>query len=104
VKLQSKQAMTVLRFTIYGRVQGVGFRYFAQREASRLGVRGWVRNRSDGSVEVLAIGDPGKLERLQSRLQSGPPAAQVHTLSVDPVTLGSEDVRQYRSFDIEGDA
>ena len=52
----SDDSMTRLHVHLKGRVQGVGFRYFVQRTASRLEVYGWVRNRWDGSVEVLAEG------------------------------------------------
>ena len=48
------------RFVIRGRVQGVGFRWFVEREAHILGITGWVRNNDDGSVEVLAVGAPEK--------------------------------------------
>ena len=48
----------VQHFLVKGRVQGVGFRWFVQREAAELGLRGWVQNTDDGHVEVLAAGDP----------------------------------------------
>jgi len=56
----------VQHFLIKGRVQGVGFRWFVQREAAELGLRGWVRNTDDGHVEVLARGEPDQLEDLQT--------------------------------------
>ena len=67
---------------VRGRVQGVGFRVFVYEEASRLGLRGWVRNRPDGSVEVVATGDPALLERLMDRLRRGPPAARVDNVEI----------------------
>ena len=54
----------VLHFLIQGRVQGVGFRWFVQREASELDLRGWVRNTEEGDVEVVAAGEPGDLDEL----------------------------------------
>ncbi len=63
--------------TIRGRVQGVGYRWWAAGEARWLGLAGWVRNRPDGSVELLAIGLPGDIERLVEACRSGPPAAKV---------------------------
>src|SRR5215472_19181246 len=65
------------RFVVRGRVQGVGFRWFVEREAQMLGIAGWVRNNPDGSVEVLAIGTREQMLSLRSRLQQGPRAARV---------------------------
>lgn len=65
------------RYTVSGRVQGVGFRYFAERWASQLGVRGYVKNRWDGTVEVYAIGDNAALEEFKRRLAEGPRGAFV---------------------------
>jgi acylphosphatase len=64
-------------FLISGRVQGVGFRFFAEHEANELGVRGYVRNLSTGKVEVYAIGEPSVLEAFKSRLARGPLGARV---------------------------
>ena len=64
-------------FVVRGRVQGVGFRWFVEREAHMLGIAGWVRNNHDGSVEVLAIGTRDQLLGLSSRLRQGPRAARV---------------------------
>ncbi len=66
-----------LHAIIEGDVQGVGFRYFVQDWAASLGVNGWVRNRWEGSVEVLAEGDRPSLEKLLAALQRGPRAANV---------------------------
>jgi len=66
-----------LRVRVQGRVQGVGFRYFALQHARRLGLRGYVRNCPDGSVEVLAEGNRTALEELLVLLRQGPPAARV---------------------------
>lgn len=65
------------RFVIEGRVQGVGYRWWVQGEARRLGLAGWVRNRRDGSVELLAIGEPAALDALADRCREGPRAAAV---------------------------
>lgn len=66
-----------LHVKVYGIVQGVGFRYFAKREAKRLKLSGWVRNNADGSVEVLAEGEREALEEFLSLLQKGPTFAVV---------------------------
>ena len=64
-------------FTLNGRVQGVGFRYFVVREAQSLGLAGWVRNLPDGRVEVLASGPPDIVDAFEGRLWAGPPHARV---------------------------
>jgi acylphosphatase len=76
--------MAARRLLITGRVQGVGFRYALQSEAERLGLSGWVRNRSDGSVEALAQGAPQALEALAAWARRGPPAARVSAVHVEP--------------------
>ncbi len=60
-----------------GRVQGVGYRQSCRRQADALGLSGWVRNRSDGAVELEAEGTPQRLEDLRLWCESGPPQAQV---------------------------
>ncbi len=69
--------MPAARFVVYGRVQGVGFRWFVWREAGRLGLRGLARNLADGSVEVIAEGGEEALEQLERSLARGPGAARV---------------------------
>lgn len=63
---------------ILGNVQGVGFRYFIQRRARQLGLRGWVRNNDDGTVELVAEGEKPDLEQLQMAAEEGPRMARVH--------------------------
>jgi acylphosphatase len=72
------------RFVVTGRVQGVGFRVFAQRCARRLGLPGWVRNRHDGSVEGCVGGDEDTLQTFRSELERGPAGAQVWALQWEP--------------------
>lgn len=64
-------------FLIAGRVQGVGFRFFARETAVREGLRGFVRNLEDGRVEVQAEGDQAALERFERALHQGPPGAEI---------------------------
>jgi acylphosphatase len=66
-----------LHALVYGWVQGVGFRYFVVNKALALGLRGYARNHSDGSVEVLAQGTRPALEHLLALLRKGPSAAEV---------------------------
>jgi acylphosphatase len=72
--------MVRVHLKITGRVQGVGFRWATQDEATRLGVTGWVRNTDDGAVEALAEGDEERIERFVAWCRSGPPGARVHRL------------------------
>ncbi|HEY0952072.1 acylphosphatase [Nocardioides sp.] len=68
--------------TVTGRVQGVSFRYAAEREATRLGVTGWVRNEPDGSVAAHAEGDPGAVDAFVRWCHDGPPMAYVERVDV----------------------
>jgi acylphosphatase len=72
-----------LEATIHGRVQGVGFRYFVQREAQKLRLTGWVRNLRSGAVEVAAEGSVERLEDLLAALRKGPPLAWVERVNAD---------------------
>ena len=71
------------RFLISGRVQGVGFRFFAETAALREGVHGWVRNLPDGRVEAAAEGDAEAVERFERALRHGPRGARVDHVEVD---------------------
>ncbi len=76
------------RAIIHGRVQGVAFRYYARDYARRRGITGWVRNRSDGTVEVHAEGSAETLKDFEQWLHQGPPAARVSRVDIRrPVTL-----------------
>lgn len=66
-----------LQARIRGRVQGVGFRYYTEREAHRLGLKGWVRNLPSGEVELLAEGEEESLRRFLEWCHEGPPSAAV---------------------------
>jgi acylphosphatase len=65
------------RLIVHGHVQGVGYRWWTVREADRLGLEGWVRNRADGGVEILAIGPEEDIERLVAACLQGPAGAGV---------------------------
>jgi len=94
----TEKATQARRFLVRGRVQGVGFRWFVEREAHLLGIAGWVRNNADGSVEVLAIGSREQLLGLQSRLRQGPRAARVD----DVEERETKPVAGLTTFRIEG--
>jgi acylphosphatase len=95
----TEQSLTqARRFLIRGRVQGVGFRWFVEREAHILGVTGWVRNNHDGSVEVLAMGTADQLAKLRLRLQKGPRAARVDGVEESEAQPAAE----LHSFQVRG--
>ncbi|QAY72175.1 hypothetical protein ET445_01300 [Agromyces protaetiae] len=73
--------MVRVHVTVHGRVQGVGFRFSARVEAQRLGVSGWVRNRSDGAVEAELEGESAAVESMLEWFDEGPPGASVTSLS-----------------------
>jgi acylphosphatase len=75
------------KFVVSGRVQGVGYRFFAERWASQLGICGYVKNLWDGNVEVYAIGDPIAIEEFRRQLVEGPRSAHVTNImeSDEPV-------------------
>ena len=89
-------AMT-LHVSVAGRVQGVGFRDALRSQALRHGVRGWVRNRRDGSVEAVFQGEDAAVEALLAWTRKGPPAARVVEL-VSRTASGELD-RPYDTFD-----
>ncbi len=86
------------RFIVRGRVQGVGFRWFVEREAHILRIAGWVRNNPDGSVEVFAQGTPDQHSGLRSRLREGPRAARVDAVEETPAPAAAG----VTTFRIEG--
>ena len=87
-----------LRIIVQGVVQGVGFRYFVFSQATQMGLTGWTKNLPDGSVEVLACGNPGLLEQFVKELKIGPRHA--HVSSVDTEQVAPEE--QFGSFEIKG--
>ena len=89
------RAQSARRWFVRGRVQGVGFRYFAQRAADGLGLRGYVRNLDDGRVEVYATGAEDRLSELAGLLHTGPRWAEVHGVDEEEA-----EVRSLRSFEI----
>lgn len=86
------------RYVVTGRVQGVGFRWYVEREARSLGLSGWVRNRYDGSVEVMAAGTNEQLGALYDKLKQGPRAARVDDVDVEEAS----PMTDLGTFRIEG--
>jgi acylphosphatase len=75
------------RLTIRGRVQGVGYRHWAMTTGRRLGITGWVRNCTDGSVEALIVGDDAAIGAMIDACRRGPTAARVDDVDIEPVDL-----------------
>jgi len=90
----------VLHFLVKGRVQGVGFRWFVQREAAEIGLRGWVRNTNEGHVEVVAAGDEASLAELKAALRKGSRGSRVDAVVEDE--LAESEGAQLGPFEIEG--
>jgi acylphosphatase len=78
------------RFIVSGRVQGVGFRYFAQDAAQRDGLHGYVLNRDDGTVEAVAEGDSEAVERFERAIRRGPSRSRVENVMIDEITPGQD--------------
>ena len=88
---------TCAHLIVYGRVHGVGFRYFAYRCASKLGLTGWVRNNSDGSVESEVEGDRSAVETYINELEAGPLWGRVTKVDVEYKSYEEK----YNDFDIK---
>lgn len=89
--------MKTVRMKVYGKVQGVGFRYYTLRQANKLGVKGWVRNARDGTVEIVAQGDPASLQKLAAAVKQGSPASEVKRIHVEE----TDGMKRYSSFQVK---
>ena len=78
-----------------GRVQGVGFRAFTRKEASSLGIKGWVKNLADGRVEMKIKGDSSSVKKMIKKVKKGPSFARV-----DDIEINDEEVENYDRFEI----
>ena len=87
--------MRAVRVRVEGIVQGVGFRYYTYRVAKRLGIKGYVRNMPDGSVEVVAEGEEDTMEKFLQEVARGPSSAVVTNVIVEDV-----QPRGFKSFEI----
>ena len=92
----SRQPVAARLYLVRGRVQGVGYRYYAQRAATMLGLTGYVRNLDDGRVGVYAAGPPDKLSDLSGALRKGPRLSDVRGVDEQEAVL-----HRYSSFQIE---
>ena len=90
----------VCHYLVKGRVQGVGFRWFVQREAAEIGLRGWVRNTEDGHVEIVAAGSSEDLAELKTALHKGSRGSRVD--AVVEHELAESEGEKLGPFEIEG--
>ena len=93
-------AVMVRHYIVKGRVQGVGFRWFVQREAYEIGLRGWVRNTVDGDVEVLAAGSEEQIRKLEAALARGSRGSRVD--AIEQHQRPENEAESLREFEIEG--
>ena len=93
-------AVMVRHYIVKGRVQGVGFRWFVQREAYEIGLRGWVRNTANGDVEVLAAGSEDQISKLNAALARGSRGSRVDT--IEQRQQPETDGEGLQAFEIEG--
>jgi len=91
----SDPAPRTVHIRVEGRVQGVGYRAYVAREAAHLGLRGWVRNRTDGSVEAVLQGPSAAVEEMLALCRRGPPASRV-----DRVEIMGEGVGAFDAFEV----
>jgi len=89
-------SMIARRWLVRGRVQGVGFRYFVERAAAQLGLKGYARNLDDGGVEVYATGSPESVAELAGRLRTGPRWADVRGVEEQEAAVQKLDGFQIR--------
>jgi len=88
------------RLRIHGLVQGVGFRYAMHREAIRLGLRGWVRNRRDGSVEAVVAGPAAGVAAILAWSRRGPSSARVDSVTQSAEESAFESFESFESFEL----
>jgi acylphosphatase len=90
----------VIHYMVRGRVQGVGFRWYVQREAAEIGLRGWVRNIPEGHVELVAAGTPEQIAELKAALHKGSRGSRVD--AVIEHELAESEAAALGPFEIEG--
>ncbi len=86
-----------LHIVVSGKVQGVGFRYYTQMRAAQYGVTGWVKNMEDGSVEIIAVGQPEDLQLFIESVREGNPFSKVNNMEIHT----REKTDPYPSFKIK---
>jgi acylphosphatase len=94
--IEETEAMKTVKAIVSGRVQGVWFRAHTQEKAQELGVQGYVRNLSDGTVEIVAQGESAQVSALLDWARTGPPMSVVHGLDL----LDLADTETYATFEV----
>lgn len=94
--MQPKVPNDAKRFVIRGRVQGVGYRFFVEKHAQRIGLRGYAKNLGDGTVEVVAAGTPAALQELEGLLRQGPRLALVSGVDAEDAPAGEYSLFRVR--------
>lgn len=89
--------MLQLQIVVTGKVQGVGYRYFAQMKAVQFGITGWVKNRSDGAVEMVTTGTKENLDLFIEEVRRGNPFSTVDQIEIREISTGEK----YQSFTIK---
>ncbi len=98
--IQPETELLVRHYCVEGRVQGVGFRWFVHREASALGLRGWVRNTPGNTVEAVAAGSAEALGKLRAAMEQGPRGSRVDHIREEP--LHAREAEGLGLFTIQG--
>lgn len=91
-------ARVIRHVVVRGKVHGVGFRAFVRRHAALQGIEGWVRNRSDGTVEAVFAGTPEQVDAMLEACRKGPPPSRVHIVEDRPGTEGEVALRVEKKF------
>ncbi|MFE8701443.1 acylphosphatase [Cytobacillus sp. FJAT-54145] len=89
--------MVQLHIMVSGKVQGVGYRYFAQMKAVQYGIKGWVRNSDDNSVEIVAVGEQEQVDQFVKVLREGNPFSKVTNVEISQL----EESSSFQSFKIK---
>lgn len=89
--------MTTCHLIVHGRVQGVGFRFYTQRKAEALGVKGWVSNKADGTVEIMAQSGKSTLQTFITAVKTGSPASRVKHVTIEEV----QPTQKYKTFQVK---
>lgn len=89
--------MATFHIIVHGRVQGVGFRFYTQQQANNFGIKGWVKNRADGTVEIVAQGDKTTMQKFVASVKKGSPASKVEHVEIKEVRR----TKGYNSFQVK---